>query len=467
MAKDIEKVFDDQVEAIREKLEMDGLPFADLLQADEIDVILDELNVDFRDRIYTGDVVVRMFILQALSDDASCSNAVMKLIAERIANKQKACSPNTGSYCTARSRLPEELVRRLARRIGLRLQQEAVGQWQWNGRNVKVVDGATVSMPDTPANQAAFPQPKTQKPGVGYPLARIVVVFCLATATAIDLAIGPYKGKQTGENALFRSLWDEALHKGDVVTGDRYYASYTDIAMLQRRGVDVVFRKHQLRDTDFRRGQRLGKDDHVVTWRKPTQRPTWMDPQTFADLPDELRLREVRVKVTDKGKRVKELVIVTTLLDADQYTKAEIAQLYRRRWNVELDLRCIKSTLKMDVLRSKSPDMVRKEVWVHLLAYNLIRLKMAQAAYVTGRAPRSISFKGAVQAFQAFQSKELANGCDARSEAVLLATIAYHEVGNRPDRYEPRRVRRRPKPHKLLNEPRELARRRGPERTCA
>lgn len=460
MSKRSEVEFQLQVQKVKEQIESQGLPFADLLHPDDIDIILSELKVEIRERIYTPDVVVRMFLFQVLSDDASCQKAVSQWIAERIAQRRRPCSANTGSHCAARGRLPEELLRRLARRMGERLQSRAGEEWLWKGRTVKMVDGTTVSMPDTEANQEAFPQPNTQKPGVGFPLARLVVVFSLAVGTALDMAVGAYKGKQTGENALFRSIWQDALQEGDVLTGDRYYCSYVDIALLAQRKVDVVFRKHQLRETDFRRGRRLGKQDHLITWSKPAQRPGWMDAATFALLPATLTLREVRVRIVDKGKRVKTLTVITTLLDPQEYTKKDIVELYRQRWHAELDLRSIKTTLNMDVLRTESPEMIRKEVWVHLLAYNLIHLKMAQAAVCTGRHPRMISFKGTIQVFDAFISRHLAGGSDAYTEAVLLATIAYPKVGHRPDRYEPRAVKRRPKPHALLQEPRELARKR-------
>ena len=394
MSQRIERAFAEQVENFRRLIEEQGLPFSELLDAREIDVVLDELGVAFRERVYTPDVVVRMFLFQALSDDGSCRNAVSKLIAERLAQRRAPCSPNTGSYCAARARLPEELLRRLARRIGQRLASEAHDGWLWKGRTVKVVDGTVVSMPDTPENQAAFPQHTTQRPGLGFPLARVVVVFSLAVGTVLDMAIGSYQGKLSGENTLFRSLWEGALEAGDVLTGDRYYCSYVDIALLAARQVDIVFRKHQLRPVDFRRGRRLGKHDHLVTWHKPQQRPQWMDAEAFARLPAELTLREVRVLVAEKGLRVRQLVIVTTLLSPEQFSKEEIAQLYRQRWHAELDLRSIKSTLKMDVLRTETPAMVRKEAWTHLLAYNLIRLKMAQAAACAGLVPRETSFKG-------------------------------------------------------------------------
>lgn len=422
-------------------------------------MILDELEINFRKRKFPPETVVRMFVAQVLSDDPSCSNAVAGLLAEQTARGEIPCSPNTGSYCTARGRLPEELLRQLAQRIGQQL-ATANNDWHWKGRVVKLVDGTTFSMPDTPENQEAFPQSRAQRPGLGFPIARLVVVFSLAVGTALDMAIAPYRGKQTGENSLFRTLWDNALVAGDVVLGDRYFCSYHDVAMLSERQVDIVFRKHQLRATDFRRGQRLGKQDHLITWRKPTKRPDWMDAETFAALPKQLTLREVQVQIRQRGIRVKQLTIITTLLDAKTYSRDDLVELFRQRWNVELDLRSIKSTMKMDVLRTETPGMVRKEVWAHLLAYNLIRLKMAQAAACCDCLVREISFKGTVQNFRHF----LARGCcgknNLNAEATLLASIAYHRVGNRPGRYEPRAVKRRPKPHPLLKEPRHVARNR-------
>ena len=394
----LERAFAEQVENFKQQIERGGLPFGELLDAREIDVLLDELGVTFRERVYTPEVVVRMFLFQALSEDGSCRNAVSKLIAERLAQRHGTLFTEHGQLLCGPRGFRKNCCGgwRGGWDSGWRVKRTQA--WLWQGRVVKIVDGTVVSMPDTPENQDAFPQHTTQRPGLGFPLARLVVVFSLAVGTVVDMALGSYQGKQSGENTLFRSLWDGALDAGDVLTGDRCYCSYVDIALLAERKVDVVFRKHQLRSSDFRRGRRLGKHDHLVTWHKPAQRPKWMDAEAFARLPDEVTLREVRVIVADKGLRVRNLIIVTTLLSPQAYSKEEIAELYRQRWHAELDLRSIKSTLKMDVLRTETPAMVRKEAWTYLLAYNLIRLKIAQAAACTGLTPRQISFKGAVTA---------------------------------------------------------------------
>jgi hypothetical protein len=311
-------------------------------------------------------------------------------------------------------------------------------------------------MPDSPENQAAYPQIGRQKPGCGFPIARIVVVFSLAVGTVLDAAIGKYEGKQTGENSMFRSLQDRLLAEGDIVLADRYFSGWFDIARLLQQGIDVLVRKHQLRKTDFRQGKRLGTDDHIVSVPKPS-RPTWMSPEDYRLLPDELSLREVRVHVKQKGFRTKEIVVVTTLLDEHQYISEEIAKLYRRRWQAELHLRSLKTVLQMDHLRCKTPERVRIEFWTHLLGYNLIRRVMALAAMQSEQTPWQISFKGTVQTLDQFLpflfSTKIStpnHWCDT-----LLLAIASHLVGNRPDRYEPRLTKRRPKKYKHFREPRQ------------
>jgi hypothetical protein len=287
-----------------------------------------------------------------------------------------------------------------------------------------------------------------------------VTLVSLAVGTALDMAVGPYQGKETGELALFRQLHHN-LAEGDVLLGDRCFGSYLEIAAVQQRGADVVLRLHQCRRVDFHTGRRLGKGDHVVTWSKPT-RPAWLDQASYAALPDTLPVREVRVRVTQKGFRTQTLIVVTTLRDAREVTAAELGQLYRARWQAELDLRSLKEALHMDVLRCQTPQLVEKELWAHLLVYNLIRTVMAQAAQAHDVLPTELSFTGALQTLKAF-APHLLQARGAKVQALcreLLQAVASHRVGDRPDRYEPRALKRRPKPHRLLNEPRAKARRR-------
>jgi Transposase DDE domain len=448
-----------QLETLRTQFaQADALPFADLLTAERLERALDEEKATWREAIYTPVLTLWAFLSQIVSPDGSCRAAVARVLAWLVARGEEPCSPKTDPYCKARQRLPESLFRRLVRETGRDLHGRSLPAWRWLGRPVKVADGTTVSMPDTALNQAAYPQSPSQKPGLGFPLARVVVVFCLACGTVLDAALGRYQGKRTGENALLRTLTD-ALDDGDVLLADRYFGGWFDIAFWQQRGVDVVVRLHQRRRCDLRRGRRLGPNEHIVAWPKPA-RPAWMDAATYASLPAALELREVRVRVCQRGFRTTVFVVVTTLLDAATYPAADLAELYRLRWHAELDLRCLKTTLGMDVLRCKSPAMVRKEVWAHLLVYNLIRAVLAQAAVEYGADPRELSFKGAVQALAAFAERLLGAPPETAGALYewLLLTIGAHQVGDRPDRVEPRARKRRPKEYDLLTRPRAEAR---------
>jgi hypothetical protein len=363
----------------------------------------------------------------------------------------------TDPYCKARQRLPEKLLADLARSSGLELQRQVPPTGLLGGRPIKIVDGTTLSMPDTPANQKAYPQPPSQKKGLGFPLLRLVGLIGLSCGAVLDVAMGPYRGKLTSETALLRQLLDR-LEAGDVLLGDAIFSNYWTIALMLECGVDLVSRHDGKRQVDLRQGRRLGRQDHIVQWRKPPKRPTWMSKKLYRSLPDTLSIRETRVEVSQKGFRCRHLLLVTTLLDAQVYTQQNLAMAFRSRWHAELDLRSIKRVMQMDVLRCKSPAMVRKEIWMHLLAYNLIRKLMAQAAVLVGVCPRDISFKGTLQTLVAFAAAGWS--CPERSKelyAAVLRAVAAHRVNDRPDRVEPRAVKRRPKKQVYLNEPRPIA----------
>ena len=306
--------------------------------------------------------------------------------------------------------------------------------------------GTGISMPDTEENQAAYPQPSTQAPGVGFPLVRLVMVICLATGAALDMAVGPHSGKGTGELGLVRGLL-EGFRPGDVMLADALYCNYFLIATLMATGVDVLFEQNGARITDFRRVQSLGTRDHLVCWPKPAARPQWMTPEQYEEFPNELTVREVKVA---------HQVLVTTLLDHRQVSKLELSDLYARRWNVEIDLRNLKTTTGMDVLSCQTPRMNEKQLWVHLLAYNVIRLLMAQAACNAGVNPRELSFKHTVQLWTEWVSRGLSATKDCGR---LFTLIAQCRVGNRPGRIEPRMRKRRPKPYPMLMIARAQARR--------
>lgn len=450
----------DQVDSVRDRLKQQpGLPFLALLSQDVVETACRACRYAWRERVYTPWITLAIFLSQILSDDHSCDDAVDRFQKYRFDRGLASVSTSTGSYCDARQRLPGVLIGDLVRRVGRAIHQQASPGWLFHGRAVKIADGSTVLMPDTPANQAAYPQARTQAPGVGFPIARILVVFSLAVGTVLEAALGPYQGKQTSELALLRPLLT-AFEPGDIFLADRFFCSYWVIAALQGRGVDVVVRLHQCRRVDFRRGRRLGREDGRFIWTKPEQRPDWMSPAEYQAMPAELTVRVLRVGVRDKTKRVRTLELVTTLQDAAAYPKDEVGALFRQRWHAELDVRTLKSQMAMEMLRTKSPGMVHKEVAVHLLAYNLIRGIMAEAARSAEVKPRRLSFTGAQHTVRAFEAVHLYDPARIAADFPrLLELIGQKRVGDRPDRYEPRAVKRRPKPHSLLRMPRQAARR--------
>jgi hypothetical protein len=430
--------------------------FTKLLPQEQVETALERHEVRYRERLYTPLVTIWTFLYQVLSADQSCRAAVARLLAFWCVGKKEVGSAKTDPYCKARERLPEKLLADLARDSGAELQRDVPVPDLLGGRPIKIADGTTLSMPDTPANQKAYPQQRGQKPGLGFPLLRVVGLMSLSCGAVLDIALGPYRGKRTGETALLRQLLD-ALRTGDILLADALFSHYWTIALLRERDVDFLGRLGGTRRVDFRRGQRLGRYDHIVSWSKPS-RPAWMSRSLYDRLPETLRIRETQVEVTQKGFRCRQLRLVTTLLDAQVYSRQELATAFRCRWHAELDLRSIKAVMQMDVLRCKSPAMVRKEIWMHLLAYNLLRKLMAQAAATVGVSPRDLSFKGTLQTLVAFAAAGWSRP-ERKKElhAAVLRAVATHRVHDRPDRVEPRAVKRRPKKQVYLNEPRAVA----------
>lgn len=401
-----------------------------------------------RERLFPPTETLSMFLSQALSADRSCQQAVDESAIKRLTQELPRCSTHTGAYCRARQRLPLAMIRSLVHSTGQQTSARTPTAWHWRGRPVRLVDGTTVPLPDTPANQQAYPQPRSQQPGLGFPLCRMLGLMCLSSGVVLNAAIGPCRGKGGDEQHLLRSVL-ESLASGDVLLGDAYFASYFLLCALRERGVDGVFEQQgaRRRSTDFRRGSRLGERDHLITLTKPTLKPRWMSQQDYAQAPDQLTARELATG----GK-----VLVTTLLCPKDTPKAALKALYRERWQVELDLRSIKTTLGMETLSCKTPSMAEKEVWVYLLAYNLIRIMMAEAALFTEQLPRQLSFKHTVQLWVAWcrRGPDYRDGCFEQ----LLLFIAQQKVGCRPGRIEPRAVKRRNKPFPLLMQPRTEAR---------
>lgn len=432
----------------RHASDCDSYSFFNLLTGPELLDEIENLLPEHRERLFPPTETLSMFLAQSLSADRSCQFAVNTTAIKRMNGGLPVCSTHTGAYCKARQRLPLEMVSRLVRCTGKKVSENALTDWHWRGRPVRLVDGTTTSLPDTQANQEAYPQPKSQKAGLGFPLCRLAGLICLGSGVVLNAAVGPYLGKGGDERSLLRTMLD-TLNEGEILLGDAYYASYFLLCELQARGVDGVFEQHgsRKRTTDFRKGQRLGERDHIVVLKKPRIKPGWMSQEVYDKAPDELKLRELMAG----GK-----TLVTTFLDNQTVPKDAVKELYRRRWNVELDLRCIKTTLGMETLSCKTPEMAEKEIWVYFLAYNLIRLLMAQSALLADKMPRELSFKHTLQLWIAWgQQKVVAT---AENLSIFFMLIAQQTVGNRPGRVEPRAIKRRPKPYPLLMKTRVEAR---------
>lgn len=455
----------------RSLLQAEGLPFADALTAEQMQQAFDAEGVSFGDEdrdtddgiVYTPAITLWALLSQLLftGEQRSCRAAVIRVAAYFALLGRQISDTNTGAYCRARAKIPARVVERLTQQVAAGCEAAVPDAWQWHGRTVQLVDGTTFSLADTPENQAAYPQPKSQAAGLGFPILRAVALTSLATGMITAAALGPYAGKETGETALLRELF-EHLAPGNVLLGDRYYCGWFMLALLQDRGVDFVVRLHHLRHADFRTGARLGKGDHLVLWRKPAK-PAWLEQETYDRLPAELVIREVQVTVDIPGFRSESLVVVTSLFDHTEISREDLAALYRRRWIIELHLRDIKTTMHLDVLRCKTPDMVHQELWTGFLAYNLIRQSILQSALVSNERPEHLSFTATMQflANTWLTAAVTPPAADATADPLLRLRVTHghsHRIGNRPNRIEPRAIKRRPKPHKLLKLPRAEAR---------
>ena len=425
-------------------LQQPGLPFAEVLDAEAIEQAFAENDGLFGQAdIFSTPIVLWAFLAQVLrgGKGGACAAAVADIATYMQQTGAAVPCGDTGDYCRARAKLNPAALHRLVVQSAEQIEQAADPTWLWHGLHAKLIDGFTFTMPDTPENQAQFPQPAHQRAGAGFPIARACAILSLATAAIHELAIAPYQGKETGESALLRQSLD-ALHPGDVAVFDRCLCSFMMLADLRLGDVHFCSRLHNRRPIDFRRGRRLGPDDRLITWVRP-KRPDWMSEEYYARIPQTMTLRQIRFHVTVPGRRTKTLTVVTSLTDPLAYPKEAIAELYGFRWNVELDIRDIKRTLGLDHVRCKSPAMVARELLVTLLAYNLIRTLIATAAAVHGKQPRHLGFTLACQTV--LSSWILLATGDGRDPADLwtstLARIAANEVANRPGRIEPRVIK--------------------------
>jgi putative transposase len=445
--------------AIQGFLLHEGLGFAELLDGELIRQVFVKHRSCFGGVFHTA-IVIWAFMSQVLRDgkEASCQSAVAR-IASYLARLGKSVpDSNTGDYCKARRKLSDAALKELCCEVGKRNERNTDSTWRWNDKPTYLIDGFTFQMPDTQKNQKAYPQHTAQKPGLGFPIARVVALISLATGCLIDSAMDKYKGKGTGETSLFKQLFGN-LRAGDVVVADRHYCSYWLICYLMNLGVHVCFRKHQARHTDFRRGKRLGKKDHIVTWPRST-RPEWMSKEDYAKLPKEIQLRETGYIIEEPGRKQEPFVIVTTMIEStgeERVEKEDLATLYGFRWNIELDIRSIKSNMNLGFMRCKSPEMIHREFWITMLAYNLIRSSIALAAKLYKKLPRAISFTSACQyvlaSWQELQNVRLSTVEKDYCEK-LLGSISKCKVNDRPGRFEPRVVKRRRDQYTLMMEPR-------------
>jgi len=404
-----------------------------------------------RDRVYSVRRTFFGFLYQVLKPDTSCREIVRQIQALFALHNQGPVDENTSAYCQARKRCALDRLCRV--RVAVAAAGEKMADL-WHGWRPKVIDGTTVSAPDTQKNQRAYPQSRSQKPGCGFPLIRLVGIFSLTTGLLLDYAKG---NKHQHE---LRLLWKllEGFKRGDLAVADRGFCSYVLLALLPLRGVAALFRLHQRRPADLRKGKRLGKKDRLFTWLKPVQKPRWLPQSWWKKVPAELTVRVIRFKLSCPGYRPESVTLVTTLLDPQQYSARDLAELYVRRWKIELWFRDIKTSLGMEVLRCKTPQMLHKELEMFFIAYNLIRCLIAQAGSSNHVALDRLSFKGTVDSVRQF-SLAIAQARSKRKQnqllVELLEVIARDEVPDRPDRLEPRAVKRRPKAFPLLNKPRD------------
>lgn len=454
--------------AILHAIQLDAaLPFADVLSEQDIQEAFEDADCRFaedEDAVFTPSITLWAFLSQMLFAGVarSCNAAVLRVRDFLLSQGKTPCSSHSGAYCKARSKIDEIVPKTLVRSVAEKSERKIKSSWTWNGRkHVYLVDGAEVTGADTPENQAAYPQPDSQKEGCGFPMMRIVVLTSLITAMVRSFAVGPYCGKESGESALFRKTAED-IPKGSVVVGDRYYCSYFAICQLMRKGIDVVARLTNKRLEALGKRdsfERMENGDLFVTWKRP-QRPDWMSREEYDTMPETLTLRLVEVHVAEKGFRTKRLHVLTTLLDATKDSSESLAELYRKRWHVELDLNAIKTMMGLDILRGKTPHMMRLELSVGLLAYNLVRLTILNSASLAKVTPRSISF-GSCLSFLALswnRAHWIPYSVWRSQIGVNLLELSKHRVGHRPGRVEPRQLKRRLKAYNQLQLPREQAR---------
>jgi len=406
-----------------------------------------------RERVFSLRLTFECFVWQMLKRNTACREVVRHVQALRTLQALSPISEKDSAYVQARLRLPKERLEAALRATAATADRRAGQSGQFQGRPVKVVDGSSVQLADTDENQKVYPQPSTQKPGCGFPLLKFAVLFSLCSGAVLEIITGDLHGHDL---RLLRELW-ERLKAGDILLGDRAYGEFTTLAALPQQQVDVVARLHQKRQVDFRKAQRLGKNDGLFVWAKGYQQSKILTPEEWGRLPAQITVRLIRFTATIRGFRGRRITLVTTLLDSELYPAEELIALYARRWRLELCLRDLKTMMGMEHLRCKTPEMAQKELLAYLVAHNLIRCVMAEAAGHFDLDLERVSFKGSVDALRQYSDAMARARNDKMRQqlwADLLLNLAKDLVPKRPNRTEPRAVKRRPKPYPLLNKPR-------------
>lgn len=411
--------------------------------------LITEFQGDCRERIYMPEVVVFSLVIGILACDSTLTAAVVRNNADRLLQGLEPASTNTGPYCDARSRLDPQILIQASKQMAQNMEVNAPLDPFWDGFLPYAIDGTTLTTQDTNANQMAFPQHGNQQEGSGFPLIRLVLLQSLLTGGVSNLAYGKFQGKETGEMALSRLILG-SLGKNALLLGDRYFPSYFTMADLIKRGLHGLFQSHAARDVDFRRGKQLGVLDHIVEWDKP-QRPAWMTQEQYELYPEKITLREAEItRECGSGER---MIVVTNLLDAAKFTKSKLCKYYKKRWKIEVALKDLKDTFQMSHINAKTPEMVEKIIWAHILAYNILRWHMLNAATFYGSHIENISVKTAGRILVANKIAIMNSQPSNRPAlfAALYEQMVGVPVGNRPGRSEPRVVKRRPKPFPRLH----------------
>lgn len=443
-------------DSLKAFLAQDGLPFSSILDGDEIASAFRRHGVS-RASVYTHAIVLWAFLSQVLRDgkEASCQSAVARIISHCLSIGCAAPTADTGNYCRARANQPVAAIQELTCYVADKAEDNAEVNWLWKNRHAKLIDGFTFMMPDTPENQAAYPQHTAQKPGIGFPIARVLSIISLATGCVMAATIGPFQGKQSGETALLRRLLT-FFNRGDIAVADRYFCNYWTVVMVSQLGIDICFRKVVNRPGTFKTLRRLGKNDRLVRWCRP-RRPAWMSVAVYEQMPMFIDVRELAYQAASRGRKAESFVVLTTLLMGGGVSYEDVAELYGFRWNVELDIRSIKTFLNLHHVRCKSPEMVHREFWTSLLAYNLVRLTIANSASLNDKHPREISFVSGCQfVLAAWQeiawltNPEIINAYCLR----LLKELSTCRVKHRSGRLEPRVIKKRRDRYQLMKQPR-------------